>query len=368
MKILYVLNGSNFSTAGGMEYHLIDITNWLEGKGIDTAKAVRSGTFLHRNLLCDKSNVYPLSWTGFSKLFAFFQVGKAILDFSPDIISINRERDIKRIFIITKLMGLFLKKKPKIVAIFQNVGWRSSFHLDKLDGLIFINNYTKQDYISWNAGAEHKSIVINYGIPMPEVDLTEKLNPNRERKYFKGIGFPLLGMVGEFRKNQSELIDVAYHFKKKCPDFTIAFVGRGSEDEIRPLQEKINRMGLKNNFIFTGNVDRKRIPDIFYDLDISVTTNRTEAFGLVFIESLASGTPLIAYNSGGPVEILAKGGGILVPRGPEEMAETILTVISNHDLRKSLAVTGRNVAEKYYSIDAMGENHYNFYLNILRSR
>ncbi len=366
MKILYVLNGSNFSSAGGMEYHLIDITNWLEGKGVVTAKAVRKGTFLHKNLLCDKSNVYPLSWTGFSKLFGLFQAGKAILDFSPDIISINRERDIKRIFFIVKFMGLFLKKKPKIVAIFQNIGWRSSFNLGKLDGLIFINNYTKQDYIFWNKEAENKSVIINYGIPMPEVNFTEKLNPNRDRKYFKGVGFPLIGMVGEFRKNQAELIDVAYHLKKKRPDFTIAFVGRGSEDEIRPLQEKIDQMGLTNNFIFAGNVDRKRIPDIFYDLDISVTTNRSEAFGLVFIESLASSTPLIAYSSGGPVEILTKGGGILVPGGPEEMAEKIFTVISDHGLRKSLGTAGRSVAEKYFSIDAMGENHYNFYLNILR--
>jgi hypothetical protein len=60
MKILYVLNGSNFSSAGGMEYHLIDITNWLEEKGIDTAKAVRSGTFLHRNFIMRQVKCLPV--------------------------------------------------------------------------------------------------------------------------------------------------------------------------------------------------------------------------------------------------------------------------------------------------------------------
>jgi glycosyltransferase involved in cell wall biosynthesis len=159
---------------------------------------------------------------------------------------------------------------------------------------------------------------------------------------------------------------VAYHLKKKTPDFTIAFVGRASEEEIRPLQEKIDRLGLSQNFLFTGRVDRKYIPDIFYDLDVSVTTHRVEPFGMVFIESLASYTPLVAYNSGGPVEILAKGGGILVPGGPEEMAEKLFSLISDHALRKSLGMSGRAAAEKYFSIAAMGEQHYLFYVNILK--
>ncbi len=365
MKILYVSNGSNFSSAGGMEYHLIDITNWLAGNGVDTALALRKGTFLDKNILVNRSNVYPLSWTGPAKIYSFFQVVKAILDFSPDIISINRERDIKRFYFIAKVVSLFLKKKPKIVSVFHNLGWRSRFKLERLDGIIFPNRYIRQDYIPQNSGAETKSAVIYHGIHLPPLNAAEKNNPNRERKYFKGEKFPLIGMVGELRKNQSELIDAAYHLKKKTPNFTIAIVGWGTDEEIKSLKEKIDRLGLAQNFIFTGRVDKKRMPDVFYDLDISVTTNRTEPFGLVFIESLASYTPLIAYNSGGPIEILEKGGGVLVNGGSEEMAEKIFDVISNDELRRSMGKAGRDAAEKYFSIDAMGENHYRFYRNVL---
>ncbi len=365
MKILYISNGSNFLSAGGMEYHMIDVTEWLKKKGVQSAMAIRKGTFMHKNLVSDRPNIYPLSWTGPAKIISFLQVARAIIDFSPDIISINRERDIKRIYYIVKFMELFLKNKIKLISIFQNVGWRSSFKLEKLDGLIFLNDYTKQDYISWNKGAENKSVTINYGIHLPEVDRQEKSKLNRARKFFKGTGFPLIGMVGEFRKNQTELIDVACHLKKKLPDFTIAFIGRGTEEETRPLKDKIERMGLTKNFVFTGRVDKERIPDIFYDLDVSVTTNRSEAFGLVFIESLASCTPLVAYNSGGPVEILEKGGGLLVSGGPEEMADKLFTIVSDHDLRNSLGAAGRDIAERYFSINAMGERHFNYYSEIL---
>ena len=368
MKILYFLNGSNVSTAGGMEYHLVDITNWLEKKGVEVAIAVRKGTYIQKHLLQGKSNVIPLTWTGVKKIYAFYQAAKAIVKFSPDIISINRERDIKRIYYIAKIAGIFLRHKPKLVAIFQNIGWRESFDLSRLDGLIFLNNYTKEHYLSWNKKAENKARIFNYGISMPHVDTLKKFNPGRERRYFQGIGFPLIGMVGEFRKNQSELIDVAYELKTKVPHFTIAFVGKGSEQEIRPLKEKIDRLGLKKNFLFSGNVDHSKIPDVFYDLDISVTTNRAEAFGLVFIESLASYTPLVAYASGGPVEILEKGGGFLVSGGPAEMAEKLYLLISDYTLRKSTGLAGRQAAEKYFSIDAMGNNHYAFYSNLLMER
>jgi glycosyltransferase involved in cell wall biosynthesis len=368
MKILYISNGSNSLGAGGMEYHLLDIINWLEKKGVETVLAVRKGTFFQQNLLRGRSNVYPLSWTGAGKLLSFFKLAKLIRDFSPDIISINREKDIVRVFYIVKFTSIFLNKKPKIVSVFHNLGWSSRFDLGKLDGIIFPNNNIKQEYIQRNRGAEVKSSIIYHGIHLPKVDSAEKLNPSRERKYFKWIGFPLIGMVGEMRKNQAELIDVACQLKKKIPDFTIALVGKGTEEQVKSLQEKINLCGLAKHFIFTGMIERRFMPDVFHDLDISVTTFRHDAFGMVYIESLSSYTPLVAYNSGGPVEILEKGGGILVNGGPEEMAEKIFDIVSDHELRKSLSITGRTVAEKFFSIETMGEQHYNFYLKTLEDK
>ena len=365
MKILYVSNGSNFSGAGGMEYHLIDITDRLEKKGVEIALAVRKGTFFEKNLLRGKRNVYPLPWTGFAKPFAFLQAGKLIRDFSPDIISINREQDIARIYTIARIASLFRKNRPKMVSVFHNLGWRGDFDLRKLDGLIFPNDYIKRDYVKANHVPEDRSEIIYHGIDLPCVDPAVKSSRVRERKYFKGLGYPIIGMVGEFRKNQSELVDVAHHLKKRNVDFTMAFVGRETEEQVRPVREKIDRMGLSKNFIFTGMVDRNRMPDVFHDLDISVTTHRSEPFGMVFIESIASCTPMVAYNSGGPVEVLGKGGGILVDGGPEEMAGELYKVITDDDLRRSLALAGRMAAERHFSIEAMGERHYRFYRRVL---
>lgn len=367
MRILYFLNGSNFTGAGGMEYHLIDITAWMQRKGIETAVAVRKGTYLQTHLLRDRQNIFPLQWTGIAKIVGLFQAGRAILNFAPDVISINRERDIKRVYFITRFLGPFLKMRPKLVAIFQNVGigFGSSFDLSRLDGLIFTNNYTKQEFISGNSRAERKSRIIYYGIPMPEIDPARKIDPGRPRRFFKNAVFPLIGMIGNFRKNQTELIDAAYHLKGKCGDFTIAFIGSGTDEQLRPLKEKIARLGLEKHFLFTGAVDHDRMTDVFYDLDLSVSTNRREAFGIVFIESLASYTPLVTFDSGGPVEILDKGGGVLVHGGAEEMANALCDLILDHEKRMAMGREGRSVAERYFSINAMGEQHNRFYRDLL---
>lgn len=369
LKILYISNGSNFLGAGGMEYHLIDITQWLERKGVQTALAVRKNTYWHRTLLAGKPNVYPLSWTGLSKITSMYEVVKTIRDTSPDIISINRERDIVRIVLIVKLLGFFFKKRPKLVSVFHNSGWKKwPMILSLLDGMIFPNKFLTDIYAPGGHLGKAAISVIHHGIHLPVVDAAEKLNPRRQRKFFLGREFPIIGMVGELRKNQSELIDVAYHLVKKVPEFTMAIVGRGHDDEMKRLQNKIDRLGLTKHFILTGNVDRSLIPDIFFDLDISVTTNRREPFGLVFIESLAFHTPLVAYDTGGPVEILEKGGGVLVHGGPGEMAGQLARLIMNHETLRSYGMAGRAAAEQHFSIDAMGEKHYAFYRGLLQKR
>jgi len=364
MRILYICNASNFLGIGGMEYHLIDITGWLQGHGVETALAVREGTYFHKTILNNKPNVYPLSWTGLHKFFSFIQVGKAIRDFSPDIISINRERDIIRVFLIAKLIGFFTRKRPKIVAVFHNAGWKKFYVLGHFDGIIFPTRYMSQGYLSKNNSAGPIAQTIYHGIQLTNDGPGDKFNPARTRRYLKGLSFPIIGMIGEMRKNQTELIDVAYHLKKKNIDFTIAFIGRGNEGELNVLKEKIDRLGLMKNIIFTGRVDRNQIPDVLYDLDISITTNRSEPFGIVHIESLAAYTPVVAYNSGGLIEILEHGGGVLVNGGPENMADELFTLITNHQRIKSLGIEGRDSVEKNFSIEAMGGKHLKFYSDI----
>ena len=366
MRILYVSNGSNFLGAGGMEYHLVDVTGQLKERGVKIGFAVRKGTFLERELLAGEPDVFPLTCTGIRKVISWFQLLIAIVRFKPDIISVNRERDVVQTYLTAKLYNIFFNKKTKLISVFHNIGWKFPFNIDRLDGAIFPNLYIKNEYIH-SQETNHLQRVIYHGINIDKFFYKNNEDVDRKRKFFTGKSGPIIGMVGEFRKNQMELVDVAICLRAKTDKFTFAVVGRGSEEEIETLNRKIGINNLENHFIVTGNVQRDKIPDIFCDLDISITTNRVEPFGMVFIESLASYTPLIAYNSGGPVEILANGGGHLVDGGPEDMAEHIFCLISNAELRCRMGIDARKSAEQFFSIASMGQQHFDYYVELLHS-
>jgi glycosyltransferase involved in cell wall biosynthesis len=119
--------------------------------------------------------------------------------------------------------------------------------------------------------------------------------------------------------------------------------------------------------VLIPRVPRTRIPDIFYDFDVSVSTHRNEGFGIVHIESLAAMTPLVAYNCGGIREIIANGGGVLVDGGTAELAETLAKFLSDAQLRHTVGVEGRTVVKEQFTIEIMCRKHYDFYAYLANS-
>lgn len=203
--------------------------------------------------------------------------------------------------------------------------------------------------------------IIHYGIPIPEQQ-PAKNDKNRERRVLKGKKFPIIAMVGELWKNQEELVDAGVKLCAAFPDITIAIVGGGNTDL---LTRKIADYGLEKNFILTGRIPREQIPDLFYDLDLSVSTHRNEGFGIVHIESLAASTPVIAYNNGGLVEIIRKGGGILVNGDTNDFSKEIIALLNDDNRRFAMGDEGRKVFEENFALDTMIKNHVEYFHEIL---
>jgi glycosyltransferase involved in cell wall biosynthesis len=76
------------------------------------------------------------------------------------------------------------------------------------------------------------------------------------------------------------------------------------------------------------------LADLSHDLDLSVSTFHNEGFGLIHLESLAAGTPVVAYQEGGQVDILSgEEAGILVDGGIADFAAGIIALLKYHDRR-----------------------------------
>lgn len=134
-------------------------------------------------------------------------------------------------------------------------------------------------------------------------------------------------------KGYDILIDVWNIVFKKHTDWILEIYGEGSER--KNLQEKINKLGLKESFLLKGVV--KNIQNKYLESSIYVMSSRYEGFGMVLTEAMACGLPVIAFECPcGPKDIIKDNeDGFLIELGNiEQMAEKIEELIVNKEKRK----------------------------------
>ena len=147
--------------------------------------------------------------------------------------------------------------------------------------------------------------------------------------------------------------------KRKDVRFVLAGVDR-DENFSKQLKAYINDNGLDEFVKMPGGVYGEDKENLFASSDIFVfpTYYHAETFGIVNIEAMRAGLPVISSSEGAIPEVVQDGvtGFIINPHSPEEIAEKILLLVNNPDLRKEMGMRGRKVFESNYTLEAYGEN------------
>jgi glycosyltransferase involved in cell wall biosynthesis len=363
VKLATVNNARNVS---GCEENQLDLALWFKSeRGCETVFFVHDQSVLGERAEALGFPVYRVFRGGVGRLTSLFSLARAIYKERPDVVSINREHNIYPVYAALNMVRPWMKHVPLMVAVFHSPTGRRYPLLKRFDGVICTSEYTGESFFANNAGLRERTKVIPYGTLLPPLEPSDKENDLRPRRLFKQRSFPLVGMVGDLWKNQAELVDVASLVRDEFPGITIAVVGAGSAEAVEALRCRIEENGLQDNFILSGRIDRSRIPDLFFDFDVSLSTYRHEGFGIVHIESLAAMTPLIAYNSGGIREIVRNGGGILVDGGTREFAEALAGLLRDSDRRRGLGQEGRRVVEELFTMEIMCHRHFDYYTALL---
>jgi glycosyltransferase involved in cell wall biosynthesis len=170
----------------------------------------------------------------------------------------------------------------------------------------------------------------------------------------------IVGIVGRLQpsKGQTTFLHAAALLARDRPDLRFAVVGGavlGWEgaypDDLRRLADEL---GLADRLHFAGHQDDV-VPwlDAF---DVAVHAAANEPFGLVLVEAMALGKPLVASNTGGPADIVEHGvSGLLVPPGkPDELAAEVGMVLDDPALAAALACAAPKRAEMYSDQRAAG--------------
>jgi glycosyltransferase involved in cell wall biosynthesis len=137
--------------------------------------------------------------------------------------------------------------------------------------------------------------------------------------------------------------------KNSYPEVVLLFAGRGGMQ--RELEDLSREKGISDKVIFAGFIDEELKPLYYHCADIFCLPSVTlaEAFGIVNLEAMACGLPVVSSKLGGIPDIVQNGrNGIVVePGNIESLADALLTLLEDDELRKRMSSEGKNMSEDY---------------------
>ena len=147
------------------------------------------------------------------------------------------------------------------------------------------------------------------------------------------------------KKGHDVLLRAAAEVVKAAPDCHFVLLGEG--DQRSALERLGGRLGLRDRVTFLGF--RHDAADVMSAYDIFALASWWEPFGLVFVEAMALGVPVVTTRAGGAPEVVAEGEtGLLVPPGdPPALARALLRLATDGELRRRLGQAGPTRAARF---------------------
>lgn len=229
--------------------------------------------------------------------------------------------------------------KPRIYWIGRPIFRR---WLPRLHGKIAVSK-PALDYVSRHLPGDYR--IIPNGIDIEHFCLDA---PQRKEFADGKINILFVGRL-EQRKGLGYLLNACAKIKNSLPNFRLIAVGPGTVLRLR-YEKLVKDMGLTDNVVFVGFVPSDELPSYYRSADIfCAPATGGESFGIVLLEAMACGKPVVATNIQGYAGVLAHGEeGLLVPpRDEESLAHALLSLLNDKSLRLQMGAKGRTKAEKY---------------------
>lgn len=206
--------------------------------------------------------------------------------------------------------------------------------------------------------------LIPYGFP-PRKGLPEK-GPNGLRN---DLGLDpetkLVTMVGSLtaRKGVDDLLRSASLVRDAVPSARCLLVGRG--DQRRLLEEVVRRLDLTECVRFLGF--RRDVPEILDSSDLLVLPSHWEGFGLVMLEAMNAGLPVVGTRRGAIPEVVRDGEtGLLVPpQDPEALATALIRLLCKPEQAKAMGRAGLSRLRREFDMEKAVRAHDEMYVELI---
>jgi glycosyltransferase involved in cell wall biosynthesis len=369
MKILQLVTKRQYR---GAEVFAYNLSKTLIDDGIQIIFAGlyhnnNNELLLERATNIDLSNKKPtyfslsLAW----KLFRLIQKEK------PDIIQCNGSDTLK----YAVVASIF---HPNVKITYRNISIISKWFSNPLKKMLYkmlfkrvdfvtsVGQFALQDFIKTLRYPADKTMVINRGIPLTEVNKTAA-RKKLEEEFNLSTQDKIIIHIGNFspEKNHEFLIDVFNEIATKRTDIKLILVGKGMLFD--RIKHKINENDLNSTVLPAGF--RKNIPELLAGSDIFVLTSKVEGVPGVIMEAAAQKIPSIAINRGGVSEVLInqKTGILLEHFNTEDFAQNIIKLADDEVLRTKYGENAYRLVSENYRPEQTRDAFKNLYKKLINA-
>lgn len=230
------------------------------------------------------------------------------------------------------------------------------------DHFVTVADAMRDQYLQAGIGRPGQYTRIWSGFPL-EPFITARNDLELRRRY--GIA-PTDFVVGKVArlfqlKGHDDLFAVATELVQACPNIKFLLVGNGEWRE--RFEHLAQSLGLRDRFVFTGLVPPENVPPLIGIMDMVVHLSRREGLARALSQSLATGRPVVAYDSDGAREVCLDGQtGFLIQTGDlETLKQRILALAQQPELRHRMGTRGQELAREWFSVSNMVTSIHSLY-------
>lgn len=212
-----------------------------------------------------------------------------------------------------------------------------------------------------NQGIE-KCVMIPNGVEtelfMPITNASEK-RAIRRRYHIPENAFAVVNVSRlESKNGVAELIDAVGLLIKEGKNVVLVLVGDGSERD--ELARHVREKGIEKRVLFLGEISHNEVGPIVASADAFARTPRSEGFGIVFLEAMSAGVPVVGTNVGGIPDFLKDGetGLLCEVENQESIASALRRLVDDESLRTRLVEASSRLVQEKYDWDVIAERFY----------
>ena len=374
-KLFRIVTVCGSRSWGGMEMIAVKTAERLRKRGHGVVFMAVAESPIHRALKAADVPFHPFSGDRYAALGGWLEMVRWIRNHPVDLVHTHYSKDLWTIVpalawtrqavpvILTKHIGTRKPKRdPLHRCMYRRVG-----------AVVAISKLIEENVRRTHPVDPGRIICIPNG-----VDLERFRTGRKDRSLVRtGLGIPadafVIGMSGRLNwwKGYREYFQMAERVLQLKSDVWFLAVGGstiGEEDEAEDVLRMGKSIGSDGRVVITGF--RSDMPDLYQAMDLFVYPAYAEAFGMVLIEAMASGLPVISTDCDGVPEIVVHGrtGDLVPPRNADLLTEAVLALLEDRSKLLRYGAAGKQRVLELFDLEKNVDRIEVLYKNLVQAR